>query len=730
MEKEPQKQRGSKQLTVFLLLLAIGVLFVGRSIANDPQAALARILSIALVAVGFGAVIFVHELGHFVAAKSVGIFVEAFSLGFGPIILAAKKVPPGLRISLLPSLIPSPDGNGKIAFTVPLGLKKQGETQYRISLVPLGGFVKMLGQEDTAADQPSNNPRAYPNKPVWQRSIVIVAGVTMNVIAALIAFGFLFGHGIKRPAAVVGSVNPDKPAAQAGIMPGDKILAIDGKENISHINLKIAAAFADPGEKIALKVEHPNGELATYHVAPQPPQTDAEKDQGVKLFGIGHSYELLISPSLHDQPALREHFDKLGLQPGDRIVAVNDLPIERYYQLHEQLYPLAGKPIARTASVTIERPGPDGQTARHRVPIEMQLAPAGAADIQATLLGMMPRSRVAKVLPESPAEEAGLLKGDIILRMGPINNPTTLEFIDYCKAHRDQDVDLLVSRVADEKITQTNLTVVPRTPKDAGWLQKTLTDVPPRVGVIIDLDLEHPIVAKLNAYGAERFSQLAALPRGARLLAIGQTPVNNWTDIMTHLASRQGQQVTITYTAGADQPAQTVDIALSDNHSWAGFAFQPDFGDYAFLPLEPLQITIKGDTWLDNLNLGLDTTFTTLATSYLTIKGMIQGQLGAKAVSGPVGILKMSYTIASERDLADYAFFMAFISVCVAFFNIMPLPILDGGHLVFLLIERIKGSPVSPKIQEVVAYIGLFLIGGLFLLLTYQDIIEWVSGQI
>ena len=647
-----------------------------------------------LLAFGLGMLIFVHELGHFLAAKLVGIKVEVFALGFGPRLLGFTR----------------------------------GETDYRVSAIPLGGYIKMLGQDDLDPTKQVDDKRAFCNKSVGQRFIVIAAGVVMNIICALVVFGFLFGHGNKRPAPVVGYVNPDKPAAHAGIQGGDEVLAIDGKKCLSHMNLKIAAAFADPGQKVALTVRHPNGQTATYDVVPQPPQTDAEKEEGLKLFGIGHSYQLLISADLRNDPEILEDFRKMGFAPGDRIVAVNGLPIERYDQLHQQLNPLPGEPVAPAVSLGLERTLPDGRTTQKTVQLNMELAPAGQPEIIGTLLGMTPRSRVLRVTPDSPAQDAGLLKDDVILRMGPINNPTAEEFIEYCQSHGDQDVELLVSRRVDGPITQTKLTVVPRIPQNTGFLKRLLTDVSIQVGIIIGYDLEQPVVAKLSEHGAETFTRLTALPRGAHVLSVASEPVNNWTSLMTQLAAHQGQDVDITFAPSPDQPAQTVNVTLPDDHSWAGFASRPDLGDYAFLPLDPLQVTIKGKSWLENLNLGLDTTFTTLATSYLTIKGMIQGQFGTKSLSGPVGILKMSYTIASERDLGDYVFFMAFISVCVAFFNIMPLPILDGGHLVFLLIERVKGSPVSPKIQEVVAYVGIFLIGGLFLLLTYQDVIKWVSG--
>ena len=102
----------------------------------------------------------------------------------------------------------------------------------------------------------------------------------------------------------------------------------------------------------------------------------------------------------------------------------------------------------------------------------------------------------------------------------------------------------------------------------------------------------------------------------------------------------------------------------------------------------------------------------------------------AADVSGPVGILKISYTIAEGRSLIDFLYFMALISICVAVFNFLPIPVLDGGHLLMLIIERIKGSPVSIKVQEIATYAGLFLIIIIFVLVTFNDIIKVINNQI
>ena len=187
--------------------------------------------NILLVLLGFGAVILIHELGHFVVAKLCGIKVEAFSIGMPPILFGIKKADRGWRVRILPELLRNEEGNseeGLLSFTV--GKKiLPGETEYRIGLIPLGGFVKMLGQEDVGPVKTSEDPRSFSNKSALSRAAVLAAGVTFNAISAVIAYIIVFLIGINLTAPVVGEVVTASPAARAGIKPGDEVIKIAGE---------------------------------------------------------------------------------------------------------------------------------------------------------------------------------------------------------------------------------------------------------------------------------------------------------------------------------------------------------------------------------------------------------------------------------------------------------------------------------------------------------------------
>jgi regulator of sigma E protease len=192
-------------------------------------------LGLVVVILCFGFIIFIHELGHFLMAKRVGIRVHEFALGFGPRLISRTK----------------------------------GETEYCLRLFPVGGYVKMEG-EDTACENPDDSGN-FQNKTVWQRIKVVASGPLMNYMVALLIFwlvGFAFGVGEFYLKPQVGEVMKDMPAEKIGLKSGDYIVEIDGKP-INDAMTMIRTINNKPDQDITIKVQRGEGasaEFMTYTV--------------------------------------------------------------------------------------------------------------------------------------------------------------------------------------------------------------------------------------------------------------------------------------------------------------------------------------------------------------------------------------------------------------------------------------------------------------------------------
>ena len=228
------------------------------------------LLTIAVTVFVLGVLIFVHELGHFWAAKSVDIEVPRFSIGLGPKMFGFRR----------------------------------GETEYVISWIPLGGYVKMSGMADEevtsklegpgegpGADPTQIGPRDFDGKPLWARTLVITAGVLMNWLFAIVAFAAIaMGEGIVEPR--INEVSEGTPAEEAGIMVGDLITAVDGQSVRDPIQV-ILLIERKPGEEVRLDVRR-DGESLTFYATPE--ATDqfneiAQESREVGRIGVGISTE-------------------------------------------------------------------------------------------------------------------------------------------------------------------------------------------------------------------------------------------------------------------------------------------------------------------------------------------------------------------------------------------------------------------------------------------------------
>ncbi len=255
-----------------------------------------------------GILVWVHEFGHFLFAKLFGVKVEVFSIGFGP----------------------------------PVVKKRFGETVYQIALLPLGGYVKLYGEEDSG--EVRNDPRSFYAKPPWQRILIAFGGPLFNFLFAVVVFWALFLRPQEVPAyvlkpPVVERVEPNSLASKVGLKPGDRIVAVDGKEVRSWEELDKLLRWK-VGNTVILTVER-NGK-----------RIDLKVNLGFDVLQRGIGIEPVLPPVvgevLKGSPA-----EQVGLKPGDRIVAINGKPVKDWRDLVKLIRENGGKPI----TLTVERNG-------------------------------------------------------------------------------------------------------------------------------------------------------------------------------------------------------------------------------------------------------------------------------------------------------------------------------------------------------------------------------------
>jgi len=250
-----------------------------------------------------GVLVFVHELGHYLAARRIGVRVLKFSLGFGP------------RL---------------IGFT-------RGDTEYCVSAIPLGGYVKMAGEN--ADDPRSGQPDEFLSKTKWQRFQVLIAGPLMNILLAVVVSAVVLMQGADVPAyldepPVIGSVEKGSPAEKAGLAIGDRILTVDGRGVETWEAFDVAIGTTRPNREIIVTVLR-DGSAASLPVTPS----------AVGQFEVGH---IGVYPKVH--PRVRtvsagDPADKAGVKPGDIVTAVNGEMVSFARQLSDAIGKNAGKPI-------------------------------------------------------------------------------------------------------------------------------------------------------------------------------------------------------------------------------------------------------------------------------------------------------------------------------------------------------------------------------------------------
>lgn len=725
---------------------------------------LGTLVDLLLVLIGFSLIIVVHELGHFLAARWAGIRVLAFALGFGPAIASYRR---GMGLQLgssekqyrarIAAHGGTPDG------PIPPAMASISSTEYRLNWLPLGGYVKMLGQDDADPAARSTARDSYQLCAPWKRMIVISAGVVMNVIAAAILFIVVFSIGLETEPARIGEVRPGSPAARAvaenadvlgitqpGLQPGDTVVGINGRVPDSFKDLAVTVAMAARDEAIALDVQRPGTPTPLrFRIVP-------ETDPASRLLsvGVGPAYSNRLPGGGRRDRLPPEAFENLsarlglpGLTPGSELVRIGTPPVtpESPFALESAARTSRGEPFP----VTFRTPtGAEVSGLLTPIPeMPTQSFQTGDRTVASLphLLGLVPAMRVEATSDRAAA--AGLRAGDVLAQIGGLEWPSLLEGTREIRASAGRQVRIVVLRESadgrDPSLVDLGPVSVGRdgligfTPDYTTGQSTLLSRWPslpmvPLPGSRAD-NASGTTGPEPNASRAQRPSGAALnLPPGTRILAVDDRPVSTLYQLREALRD----------TAGAGEGPVSVVLRVRRALPEAGdelirWTIPPE--ELKVLraltwrsPLPPSafeldQFLLRSDTFGGALFMGLRETHRVMLQTYLTFARLFQGTVKVEHLRGPVGIAHVG-TLIADRGLIWLMFLMAVISVNLAVINFLPLPIVDGGHFLFLLWEQLTGRPVSVGVQNVATLAGLLLIGAVFLIVTYNDLARLITG--
>lgn len=675
------------------------------------------------VLIGLGAVIFVHELGHFLLAKACGVKCDKFYVGFDvPIRLFGQTIIPGKLVHW-----------------------KWGETEYGIGSIPLGGYVKMLGQDDNPGnleeqvkgsmiegespdsailasglvDRSKLDPRSFLAKSVIQRMLIISAGVIFNLIFAVIFAAWAFKTGVDYEPPMIGNVIGSGPAWVHDLA-GAEIEMVGGKPVEGYFTyMDMAQEIVFNGDETPLEFKFRRyGEDQITIVSMTPQKGFIRQAQDLPLIGVSRR----LTPVIGKLGTLKGNAaDKAEppLKPGDRIVQVNDMPIKDDIDLRRALATYADEDV----TIIVERESENEESVTNRV---TSIVPKNPMRRFGFSVQWLP---IAAIKLGSPAAQVGLKVGDEILTINdqPRGDLITVDNRMIDAIRNERSVTLGIRRENGEIDNISIVPVMPRILPDIGPNQPLAVD---SLGVAIPLSLTVETVepgSSAEAAGLMKGDDLvsveyllsdeqksddayAALKKRPIIEFVSDT--TSWAEVADLMQVLEaGTEIKLK--VNRDSVEQTITMKSVAS----GEFFQGKRG----ISLTVLQKHYKSDTWSEAFSYGVKQVKNDVFRVGNTLAKLIKGKISPTNLGGP-GTIAMVATSEASQSTSRLLLFLTFLSANLAIINFLPIPILDGGHMLFLAYEGIFRRPVSERVQIVLTYGGLFMILALMIFVIYLDI--------
>lgn len=708
---------------------------------------LVGLLNILKAFLGLSLVVLIHEMGHLLAAKWCDVKVTSFSLGFGP--------------------------------TIPGCSFKWGETTYKFSLIPLGGYVQMVGQVDgdEAVDGTEDDPRSYRGKTVGQRMLIISAGVIMNVILAVICFVLVFrGPGKDRIAPTIAGVDTSSPSFQKGIRTGSQVMQIDSHEKPNFEDLMYRVRGTLDGDTIHFEFKHPQWGVQTLDIEPLKKKSENPmiglRPSEIPEFRKKKYLPGYATPTI---PLSAASEADPGFTFGDRILAVRE-PAGAWTNLQDDpRHPDHGKPGCQKDYFQFLRlmqdlAGKDVEIKVGRDEGGEQVVPVKPSFGRSlgVRMGIGPITSLRK---ESSAEKNGIVAGkegqigDVIQAVEVDSkghektwsekekslNPETLPYElrkhmeNVPKGERKVKLHLLrhVAAAGAE-----NKTVVVSLNWDDNWKYDQF--------LLIYKDSPLPIPELGLAY---RIKTSVAEVTDAKLGdAENKLQKEDWIKkVRFHFQGPDGKEE-------AGSWIELFETKDKKDHALDSWAFISDTFLNAALPITKMELEVdrnnqgkeivpieivpqvdkkkplsergflfmqdirneRAESIFGAIGMGMRDTQRSIVNVFSNLRGLVLGRLPVdKNLGGPARIGEMAYRIAGF-DLWEFIFFLGLISINLAVVNFLPIPVLDGGHMVFLLYEKFRGKPASEGVRIGATYAGLAIILCLMGFVIFLDISHYL----
>jgi len=650
-------------------------------------------------ALGLGFVIFVHELGHFAVAKWCGVRVERFSIGFGPVIWSFIK----------------------------------GETEYALSIIPFGGYVKMLGQDDIdpnemASENVAKDPRSYTSKTVPQRMAIISAGVIMNMITGTMMFCTAFMMGMESVPSKIGSTSPGSPAWAAGIQPGDEITQIDGYPVVTFSDIMRRVTLS--WEKVDLHGKHHDGTEYNELIVPF-----KSKDDFRSAIGVLQPSSLILNRPNDFVPHVVAGSTAAEATPelkaGDVITEVNGKKVADYFDFMKIVEQIPSKPIELTVARS-ENPERGATNAEPPQSVKVKVAPNPVR----TLGLRMDIGQVSAIRKGSPAE-GKLQIGDRIMDVETAKGKqvigTDLDPLRLPKVLGEmhgEKVTLHIKRERPDADPETKeITLVPE--NRSGWSELPFDDDAPMsipsIGVachvlhtVLSVDAGSAADGSVNPKDQIKFAEVV-LPEGVKSDRYGDKPITidfsknrrGWPYLFRVIQDCPLRTVKLKLTSAGTE--RTVELTPKVAKNWytidRGFQFE-------------ILVNFHRETNLGTaIGRSVAEARNFVGEIYLILYNLFTGRLSLYQMHGPIGIVNAAVKV-SNQGFAPLLFFLAYLSINLAVLNFLPIPVLDGGHMIFLMYEGATGRPPNERVFMALSYVGLAMLGLLMVTVLGMDFLR------